>query len=98
MPIRVPISLADVEIQFQNCCQMIGKLSANNTMVSESLGELVYLTAYCKINCVQRFGISVDVWAWVTIVSVMEDKPSKFLRILNLMQLRENYLSLPNFA
>ena len=52
MPIRVPISLADIEIQFLNWCQMIGKLSANNAMVSESLGELVYLTAYCKFTCV----------------------------------------------
>ena len=54
MPIRVPISLADIEIQFLNWCQMIGKLSANNAMVSESFGELVYLTVYCKFNCGSR--------------------------------------------
>ena len=33
--IRVPISLADIKIQFVACYQMIGKLSTNIAMLSE---------------------------------------------------------------
>ena len=33
MHIRVAISLEDIEIQFLDYCQMIGKLSTNNAML-----------------------------------------------------------------
>ena len=38
---RVPISLADVEIQFVAWWWIIGKWSTNNAMVSESFEEFV---------------------------------------------------------
>ena len=53
MPIRVAISLADVEIHFLDCCQMMGKSSTNFAMVPDSLEELVSNLAYCKTNCVR---------------------------------------------
>ena len=51
MPIRVPISLADIEIHFLDCCQMMGKLSTNFAMVPDSLEEFVSNLAYCKPYC-----------------------------------------------
>ena len=52
MHIRVAISLADIEIQFLDCYQMMGKLSTNIVMVPDSLGEFVSNLAKCKTNCV----------------------------------------------
>ena len=51
MPIRVAISLADIEIHFLDCCQMMGKLSTNFAMVPDSLGEFVSNLASCETNC-----------------------------------------------
>ena len=53
MPIRVPISLADIEIHFLDCCQMMGKLSTNFAMVPDSFEEFVSNLAYCQPGCGQ---------------------------------------------
>ena len=49
---RVAISLADIEIHFLDCCQMMGKLSTNFAMVPDSFEEFVSNLAYCKTYCV----------------------------------------------
>ena len=51
MHIRVAISLADIEIQFLDCCQMMGKLSTNIVMVPDSLGEFVWNLAFWDQLC-----------------------------------------------
>ena len=41
--IRVPISLSDIKIQFQNILHIMGKMSTNNALLPESLVHFAYL-------------------------------------------------------
>ena len=48
--IRVPISLADIKVEFVACWWMIGIWSPNNAMVPESFGNLVSLLYISKLS------------------------------------------------
>ena len=48
LTIRVAISLADIKIQFQDWCQMMGKRTTQITLHSDSCEEFVSNLAYCE--------------------------------------------------
>ena len=93
---RVAISLAAEGIQFLDCCQMIHQLSTNMAMVSDSLEELVYLTAFWAQVCqgIERlsyFHVGIqDLVSWFSLswypkftVVKISDRFSALVKVLN---------------
>ena len=50
--IRVPISLSDIKIQFQNTLHIMGKMLNNHALLPESLVHFVLLLYTGRMKCV----------------------------------------------